>query len=309
MNNQHSSSALVLTIPYYSNFPLFQLCVQSILDQTDPDWVLHVCDEQPHNPSARDFLLSLSDARIHYHPNEKVLGIANNWNRCLQIAGVEVAGIKSNWVSIVHSDDALEKNYVSEMKKAIQENPQVTALFCDVHLIDENGQPTWTVADWVKTKIHPAYGQKTIVMGEPGICSLLKGNYIFCPSLIYQQKMIQDFKFDDQWGQVLDLEFTLRLLVSGHKIVGIPNQLYNYRRHSSNTTVKNTENLSRFDEEIKLFKKIEQECKKHEFLDAAKIAHRKRITFLNLGFEWVKALARFRFLRAYRLVQYYWDRF
>jgi hypothetical protein len=61
---------------------------------------------------------------------------------------------------------------------------------------------------------------------------LLFGNFLYFPSLIWETKSIEKYKFDSNAGVVVDLELIARMILDGHKIlISKQPQVFAYRRH------------------------------------------------------------------------------
>jgi hypothetical protein len=94
------------------------------------------------------------------------------------------------------------------------------------------------------------------------------------------------------------LHLTTRLLLEGETLVGLPQPAYAYRRHGMNATVRYTENMLRFAEEVRLYNQIAREAQWRGWNDAARTARRKGIIQLNLAYCSLADLARLQFRRA-----------
>src|SRR5688572_22755698 len=119
---------LTVAIPFYKGPDYLRLAIQSVLRLTSPYWRLVVCDDGP-DAGTRDIVESFGDPRIRYLRNERNLGMAGNWNRCLDVAETDL-------VNLLHNDDELLPNYVEEMLRAGSEFPDAAAFFCRARVID-----------------------------------------------------------------------------------------------------------------------------------------------------------------------------
>ncbi|WP_258443780.1 glycosyltransferase family 2 protein [Helicobacter sp. 16-1353] len=77
--------------------------------------------ENPSVSSQTSEFLESYRGKITYYKNAKNLNLFGNWNRCISLA-------KGKWVCILHDDDILLPNYLSEMKKAVEKVEENTAL-------------------------------------------------------------------------------------------------------------------------------------------------------------------------------------
>src|SRR5712671_2433445 len=97
---QHSDSDLItVAIPFYKGHAYLRAAIESVLRQTSSAWRLVVCDDGLE-PMTRELVESFGDTRIRYLKNERNLGMAGNWNRCLDVVDTDL-------VNLLHNDDGL----------------------------------------------------------------------------------------------------------------------------------------------------------------------------------------------------------
>src|SRR5215210_3080625 len=144
---QPSTDPLTVAIPFYKGHGYLRLAIESVLRQTSPDWRLVVCDDGP-DPGTRELVESCRDPRVRYLRNERNLGMAGNWNRCLEVADTDL-------VNLLHNDDELLPNYVEVMQQAGREYPAAAAFFCRAKVVDAAGRPSFSVVDSVKRFLQP----------------------------------------------------------------------------------------------------------------------------------------------------------
>src|SRR4051794_31476598 len=105
--------AVCLAIPFYLNMEYLGRALQSLVAQTDQAWSAIVVDDASPESGADALVAAVGDERITYVRNDHNLGIAANFNRCLEL-GRAVAGI----VTIFHADDELAPGYVAAIRAA-----------------------------------------------------------------------------------------------------------------------------------------------------------------------------------------------
>jgi hypothetical protein len=169
-------------------------------------------------------------------------------------------------------------------------------------VINEVGEPIFSLPDEVKKVIRPKTQDDIVTVGEEGLQSLMRGAWIFCPTLCFRKSKFPSDGFSQRWRMVLDLDLTSRVLLSGGVLVGTPRVSYRYRRHATNQTSLLTAELTRFREEIAILDEVADECDLHGWSHAARIARRKMIVRLHLGYQAVRSLARLRLPTAGRML-------
>jgi len=259
-------------IPFYSDREKLRQTIESVEAQEDDGWTLTILDdcsqELQEVDSAKEFL-----GPHQYRRNEQNLGMVGNWNQALQS--------DEGLASLLHADDLLKPNYVQKMTSAAKSHPQAAAWFCQTEIIDDTGKRIFSFPDYVKKFLFNPQ-EETSLSGEDAVCQLLRGNFIFCPTMVFNRKQLASICFDPKWKFVQDLDFTLRVLEAGHSIVGLPDVAYQYRRHTQNATVLYTVNLLRFEEENKLYLELADRYEQRGWNRAARLARGRRIIKLNL---------------------------
>jgi glycosyltransferase involved in cell wall biosynthesis len=270
-----TTPSLTIAIPFHTGKEFLQRAIASVIAQSDPDWELVVCDDGPETDVAA-LVSSYTDARIRYVRADGPSGMVANWNRCLDHA-------QSSWVTLLHADDELLPNYVGVMRKAAALAPQAAGFFCQTKIIDGKGKGCFSFPDWIKGWLRPG-GKHLVIRGQPGLASLLRGNYIMCPTMCYNLERLGNQRFAEGWRFAQDLELFARLLTAGECLVGVPDTAYAYRRHDANATVQYTANLQRFREEAALYEQLHSQALACNWPQVARVARRKLIIKANLLF-------------------------
>jgi hypothetical protein len=98
---------------------------------------------------------------------------------------------------------------------------------------------------------------------------------------------------------VVDFDFILRILKKGGTLVGTYEKpLFEYRRHTENTTLSLTKNLTRFHEEIALYRELADWLLVEKEAALAILAREMKVVKLNLLFQILKSLLSFQFKNA-----------
>lgn len=273
---------ITYAIPFYKGRDLLHRALRSVLAQHSPNWRLLVCDDAQDDTVAK-VIESFADARIRYARNPGRLGMVGNWNRCLELADTE-------YVTLLHADDELRPEYTTLFSQAWRQNPQATLLFCRAEVIDEKSQRVFSFPDFYKTLLMPSATKPIALQGEEGLRRLLRGNFLFCPTVCFRKEALRGEKFSPRWQMVQDLDFWARLLQQNSVFVGLPEKAYAYRRHSGNSTVEYTRNLLRFQEEATLYRELGDALAKQGWKKASRTARRGTIIKLNLLYCLVRDL-------------------
>jgi GT2 family glycosyltransferase len=223
----------------------------------------------------RELVERFGDHRITYVRNEENLGLAGNWNRCVELS-------KTPLVTLVHGDDELMPHYAATMLAAHSKWPDAAAIFCEATVIDERGREVFSFRDYVKGWLLPDPKNPFALEGEQGVRSLLRGNFIMCPTLCYKRTLFQNITFSPEWRMVLDVDFYFRAIAKGAKFVGLRDVAYRYRRHAEQITAECELNLRIFSEEVELWRCAARDARARGWHGTAKVAESMTIIKLQL---------------------------
>ena len=260
-----------VALPFFSNLDYLATALRSVVAQTDAQWTAIVVDDASPEHGAEEVVAALGDPRIRYVRNERNLGIAQNFNRCLELGAAE-----ADIVTVFHADDELEPGYVAAVCAAHLAAPAATCIAPRVSVIGASGGPARTLADAVKQALWPRRLPATLV-GDRGLARLMQGLFFYCPSVSYRVALLPDLRFDDRWRQVMDLDLYARVLLDGGSIVVLDDRVYRYRRHGATMTAENTRSLVRLREEVVVSREVAAVARQKGWSRAA-FAARLRVT-------------------------------
>jgi glycosyltransferase involved in cell wall biosynthesis len=263
-------SQLGIAIPFFSGLDYLRSAIESLLAQSTSAWRAVVVDDAGPEPEAADVVRDLADPRIRYVRNDRNLGLAENWNACLDLADSEL-------VTLFHADDMLGPEYVALVLRAHDRHPDAVAVHTGARVIGADGNPSFSFPDFVKRFTGPRRHGEVVTAGDEGLAVVLRGQFIFCPSLSYKRSQLPQRPFDPTWRQVLDLDLLARLLFAGKRIVGVTDRAYQYRRHRESQTAVLTASLDRFREEFGLYAKITRDAERAGWQRSVSVARRARI--------------------------------
>ena len=110
--------------------------VQSILDQTSPDWELVVVDDCSPEP-LQEIVSRFKDPRIRYYRNETNLGgqdLVRQWNHCITYA-------TGDYIVLAADDDIYKPAFCEACVRLAEKYPQADLIHSSVEQIDEEGNP------------------------------------------------------------------------------------------------------------------------------------------------------------------------
>lgn len=216
--------SITVAIPAYNRENLIQSAIESCLIQSPKIDEIIVVDNH-----SEDHTFEISKKFEKKYNNIKVIrnsaniGMVRNWNKCLKLAN-------SKYVSILHSDDILPKNWTKNVIKTIseQKNDDIALYFGSAITFESvNNSIIY------KTKIR-LFNRNIKFLPKESIINLWK-NYFGNPNnssaIIYNHKIFKEVGyFDPKYQTESDQEFHIRVL-NKYPSYYINKDLVLYRRH------------------------------------------------------------------------------
>jgi glycosyltransferase involved in cell wall biosynthesis len=258
-------STLDIMMPYYGDVGLMQDAVRSVLAQDDPDWRLTVVDDG-QAAGVPEWFSGLGDERIRYFRNESNLGVTGNFTRCLELAEHEL-------LMLMGSDDLLLPNYVRTIHTMHARYPDSGMFQPGVEVIDGDGNLVKTLADETKRRLYaPKATGLRVMSGEELAVSLLRGNWLYFPSLCWKTKAITEVGFRSDLKVIQDLALIVDLLQRGAQLAVDDTVCFRYRRHVASESAWTAVEGSRFVEARNFFVDVAERMEAHGWPRAAKAA-------------------------------------
>ncbi|MEW1913525.1 glycosyltransferase family A protein [Kitasatospora sp. NPDC085895] len=254
-----------ILMPYYGDAPLMQDAVRSVLAQSGTDWRLTVVDDGRES-GVPEWFEALSDPRVRYHRNERNLGVTGNFNRCVSLAEYE-------YLVLMGCDDLMHPNYLETVRSAVEREPKAAMIQPGVEVIGTDGRPYGTLVDRAKRKIYAPKGPgRGLFGGEDLAVSLLRGNWLYFPSICWRTEAVKRFGFRTDLAVIQDLALVVDLLVAGESLATSPEVCFSYRRHAGSESSVKAYTGSRFDEAKRFFKETACRLDAHGWHRAAKVS-------------------------------------
>jgi glycosyltransferase involved in cell wall biosynthesis len=263
-------TVLHITMPYYGDVAYLQLAVRSVLDQADDRWRLTVVDDGKAE-GVPEWFESLAHPQVRYLRNEHNLGVTGNFQRCIDLA-VEAG---AEFMVIMGCDDVMLPNYVGAVMGLIERHPNGTIFQQGVEVIDGAGARTRTLVDVAKKRLYAPRIDGTLVMsGEDLAISLLRGDWLYFPSLCWRTSAISAIGFDTRLNVIQDLDVILRMVERGAELVVGTEVCFQYRRHAVSKSSADAANGSRFVEAREFFFGVADRLEARGWPRAAGVARR-----------------------------------
>ena len=238
-----------ILLPCYGGFEYIQQSIRSILGQSSSAWRLVIVDDSPLPEAQRieEWVRSLHDDRIFYTHNETNLGVNGNFRKCLTF-------VENELVTVMGADDIMMPNYIQWLIESAQKHPDVSIFQPGVEVIDAGGNPSNTLVEKVKAACRPKH--EVTLSAESLALSLLRGNWLYFPSLGWRADMMLKHGFREGLEVILDLALVMDILLDGGALHYDPTLAFKYRRHAQAYSSQSAVDGSRFEEEYSFFSNL-----------------------------------------------------
>jgi GT2 family glycosyltransferase/tetratricopeptide (TPR) repeat protein len=215
---------LSVCIPFYNGNKYLVEAIRSVLEQSYRDFELLVvndCSEQDPAP----ILARFNDARMKLHRNEIRLGLAGNWNRCVDLARGEL-------ICVFHQDDVMRPENLRRKVEMLDRHAGAGLVYSDARVVEAD--LTVRQDGWF-TPTRPAV--EGLIPGHEFFAKLIAGdNLVCCPSVMIRRACFDQLgQFDPELPYTTDWEMWLRVALD-FDVVYLPEPLLDYRVHESNET-------------------------------------------------------------------------
>jgi glycosyltransferase involved in cell wall biosynthesis len=122
-----------VVMPCYNHERFVVAAINSVLDQTMPDFELIVVDDGSPDDSVRA-IAAVSDPRLRVYRFAENQGAAAAHNFALQQT-------RGEFVALINSDDMWEPGKLARQLEVFEARPEIGAVFTGVRFIDEKGKP------------------------------------------------------------------------------------------------------------------------------------------------------------------------
>ncbi len=192
------------------NKDIFNLAIQSILDQTYTDFEVIICDDGS-NEATLEMLSEVAslDDRIKVIHNNGNQGLAFSLNHCLEIA-------QGDYIARMDDDDISAPTRFEVERKFLDEHKDIAWAGCNADLIDGTGKV------WGTRKFEEF----------PTVNSLLFNAPFIHPTVMIRREVIDKaggYSVAKQTRRAEDYDLWLRLYALGYRGANIQDKLFQYR--------------------------------------------------------------------------------
>jgi glycosyltransferase involved in cell wall biosynthesis len=228
-------------IPTYNGADYISEALVSVLSQTFQDFEIVIVDNGSTDQTEAVVAgFTLYSNKIRYFQNENNIGLAGNFNRCMELA-------RGKYIKYLCVDDLLMPDCLERLVTALEGNPEVTLVCGARYSIDEQGQAFALKRYSSKQERLP--GHKVVSR------CLFGGNYIGEPTAVIFRKADVHSGFRDDLPQLMDMELWFRLLEEG-ALLSLEAPVCSIRFHEGQMTQENIRSGKLIEDNVCLFREF-----------------------------------------------------
>ncbi len=145
---QDNKPDVCIAIPTFNRSKTLRESINSAVNQNvNYNYEIIVVDNNPERNDETEIMMMeyRQYSNIRYYKNSENIGMAGNWSRCYQLA-------EADWVVLLHDDDLLTPDYLSEITKCIS-NENIDAVFVNMDVFND-GDPVKNIVNPSITKLN-----------------------------------------------------------------------------------------------------------------------------------------------------------
>jgi glycosyltransferase involved in cell wall biosynthesis len=256
LSDDATSPLVSICIPTFNAARWIHECLESALGQTYAPLEVLIIDDASTDETV-ELIRSVDDERIRLQVNEQNIGLAQNWNACIEMS-------RGDFIKFLFHDDILYPDCVEKLMRAMLANPNVGLVFSPRDVIVKGDPEAESTKTWLQnwTTLHTRFrALEPVNHGRDLFAQYLKrgfqGNWIGEPSsvLIREECFTRLGLFNPNLYQVCDVEMWLRIMLS-YDIGFLPEKLSAFRIHSDSTSFRNMASRRNFLDQLWLLESL-----------------------------------------------------
>lgn len=263
-------------VPFWGDPKLLFQTIDSVRAQTVQDWTMTVIDDCYPDESVPEYFAALNDPRIRYVRNEKNLGITENYREAIRRATGE-------YITILGCDDLMHPDYLRVISQTIERMPEADVVQPGVVVIDENDGVIHPLVDRVKQRLLAprTSGAAVRLRGEEMATSLIRGDWLYWPSLTFRTATMKRIDFRDGLPIIQDLALLMDIAFDDGSLVFIPEVVFSYRRHGGSASQKTLLDGRRFRDERAYYREARRLARAKGWRRTERVAHVRLMSRLH----------------------------
>lgn len=209
----------------YNHAPYVRHTIESVLSQSFQDFEIVVADDGS-NDGTLDILRSFTDPRINLEAHPRNLGISGAMNAC-------IARARGRYLAILNTDDWALPDRLHRQVSFLDENPNISLVFGLPRPVGENDEPVAPYNDFHLPLTFPDFSSRTWLRQF-----FFGGNCLCAPTAMIRREAYAEVgPYDRRFTNLQDFDMWIRMLIAGHNIHLLPDELTAYRIRAGNANM------------------------------------------------------------------------
>lgn len=209
--------AVSVLVKAYNHAPYVARTIESVLDQSFQDFEI-VATDDGSTDGTLDVLRGFSDPRLRLEASARNRGISAAMN-------ATVARARGRYLAILNSDDWALPGRLERQVAFLDANPGVSSVFGLPRPVDEAGEPAVARDDFRAPLAFPDRSRRSWLRRF-----FFHGNCLCAPTaMIRREAYAAAGAYDSRLTNLQDLDMWVRMLVAGHAIHLLPEELTAFR--------------------------------------------------------------------------------
>lgn len=214
------SPEITVLIPARNGQKYIGDAIESVLAQSFENWRLVVSDDASTDRTREVVKRYTGDRRVELIESPKNLGMAGNWNRCLE-------QVRSEYFMVLCQDDLLYRPHsLQAAYQVLRDQPAIPTVYCDLMFVDGARRPLLT------RRFHRAGRIDTNRLAKQ---SIFQTRNAFGVALLFRTSAVGNARYDPALALAIDIDFSIAV-AKGNPIYHLPEPLIGYRYHGENQT-------------------------------------------------------------------------
>lgn len=225
-----------ICVPTYNGARFLSKCLDTALAQTWTNFELVIADDRSSDGTFEiAAAYAARDPRVKLYQNDRNLGLAGNWNRCILLS-------QGHWIKFLFQDDLLHPTCIARMLAVRRRD---TPLIVSRRTLDVEPDTPESIVRWYQW--HAAEGMIRYLF--PGVSFVSPRDFASCvvnqplincigeptATLVHRSAFDRFGPFNSNFKVLTDWDFFARIAVH-HGLCYIDDELATFRVHSKSTT-------------------------------------------------------------------------
>jgi glycosyltransferase involved in cell wall biosynthesis len=222
-SNARPSPQISIILCTYHGAEYINEAVKSVVGQTFTNWELQIVEDGSKDDTAKIVHeWAQRDSRIFVDTNEVNQGVGFSYLKGLKSS-------RGTYIAQIGQDDRWRPDFLQTAIDYMAENPEMSAAFCDVHIIDRLGNPSG-----VKNSFH--FEWLANQSQEEQVLRFMRCNFVCSAGSIFRKSLTANWSTVGNNDQLQDWNTWLHLITQG-PFGFIPTRLVDYRIHGGNLSL------------------------------------------------------------------------